>query len=275
MKMTWTKQDPYSCIQLGFKGIVVILLGIVALCCIALLAGYEYAQKEHPEPAHLEVLSQHVGRIEANLMRINALGQRLVETASLDPQEFNFNEEVGVGGGDLDTKTLKTLSAALERRYAQLETLEQVVHSRLGLSELAFSKSDMVVNKGWISSFFGYRRDPFSGRQAFHAGVDIVGKEGAEIRALASGIVSYATEKKRYGNLVEIQHANGLSTRYGHTKKILVKPGQLVRKGEVIALVGSTGRSTGPHVHVEVHEAGKAVDPGIYFPEFRKRRKSA
>lgn len=271
------KQDPYSHIQLGFKGIVVITLAIVALCFIALLVGYEYALKgsSKGEPEHLEVLSQHVGRIEANLMRINALGQRLVETASLDPQEFNFNEEVGVGGGDLDTKMLKTLGATLERRYAQLEVLEQVVHSRLGQSELSFSKSNIVVSKGWISSFFGYRRDPFSGRQAWHSGVDIVGKEGAEIRALASGLVSYASEKKRYGNLVEIQHANGLSTRYGHAKKVLVKPGQLVRKGDVIALVGSTGRSTGPHVHVEVHEAGKAVDPGIYFPELRKKRKSA
>ena len=267
-----------SGIRLGAKGILIGLLAMVALLFSALLAGYQYALKEvskHPDPtAELTEMNQQIGRIEANLARLNALGERLVESAALDPQEFNFQEDVGMGG-EMTVPMLKNIEAILDRRYVQLQTLEELLHLHAHHSELTFSKVEGVVTKGWISSFFGYRRDPFTGQLAWHSGVDVVAKEGSEIKALASGIVSYANTKKRYRNLVEIQHSNGLSTRYGHAKEILVKPGQLVRKGEIIALVGSTGRSTGPHVHVEVHQAGQAVDPGKYFPEFKKQRKSA
>lgn len=300
MKATWTKQHssayfsephyngPASLIQngyirLGYRGAVLALVAVGGLFLLALIAGYRFAHlhlgaqtvttaEHHAED---DLLAQHVGRIEANLTRINALGERLVQSASLDPQEFNFEHDVGLGGPThLNLSTLKSLEAALERRYVQLSALEQAIQDRIGKLELSFTGEGRVVAKGWISSFFGYRYDPFTGRKVWHSGVDIAGKEGAPIRALAGGIVSYSARKGGYGHLVEIKHANGLSTRYGHTKAILVKSGQVVCKGETIALLGSSGRSTGPHLHLEVHKDGKAVDPGLYFPDFRKGRKA-
>lgn len=292
-------------VQLGHKGIAILFASTISLFLVALVIGYRFAfwhserhhdvlegewnqyiqsdrhrvkDLEFQTEQHIQVLTQHVGRIEANLMRINALGERLVQSARLDPQEFNFNEEVGMGGpadkefaNDSLLSTLKEFDAVLERRYAQLNALNQAVQHRLGQHELSFSGEGRAVAKGWISSFFGHRHDPFTGRKAWHAGVDIAGKEGSDIRALASGVVSFADVKGGYGRLVEIKHANGLSTRYGHTKEILVKPGQLVRKGDTIALLGSSGRSTGPHLHLEVHKEGKPVDPGLYFPDLKRR----
>ncbi len=225
---------------------------------------------------HLRVLTQHVGRIEANLMRINALGDRLVEYAHLDPQEFVFKTEQDKSStltieNDTLLSTIKAFDAVLERRYVQMTALHQALQVRVGQHELSFSGVGKLVRNGWISSFFGTRHDPFTGRKSWHGGVDIVGQEGAEIQALASGIVSYAAEKGAYGQLIEINHGNGLATRYGHNKELLVTSGQLVKKGQAIALLGSTGRSTGPHLHLEVHKDGEAVDPGLYFPDLRKQ----
>jgi len=292
-------------INLSYRKIFILVISAFCLFFVAMILGYrfafwsaksesslfegslhEYIESDRHQvkdlqfqtEQHLQVLTQHLGRIEANLMRINALGERLVESARLDPNEFNFNQEVGVGGpsdrelpNDTLLSSLKELDALLERRYAQLFALNQAVQVRVGQRELSFSGAGKAVAKGWISSFFGHRHDPFTGRKSWHAGVDIVGKEGSEIKALASGIVSYANVKGAYGRLVEIKHADGLATRYGHTKEILVKSGQLVRKGDTIALLGSSGRSTGPHLHLEVHKDGKPVDPGQYFPDLKRR----
>lgn len=234
--------------------------------------SYQYEQQLH-------MLARHIGRIEANLMRINALGERLVESAQLDPGEFNFKQEVGLGGLFSAEMTpddllfnLKGLDALLDKRYIQLTALHQALHTHFGQQERSFSNSNgkLAVVNGWISSFFGSRYDPFTGRKAWHAGVDIAGKEGAEIKALAGGIVSFANIKGNYGRTVEINHGNGLITRYAHSKALLVTPGQLVRKGETIALLGSSGRSTGPHLHLEVHQNGTAVDPGLHFPDLRR-----
>lgn len=225
----------------------------------------------------LHTLARHIGRIEANLMRINALGERLVESAQLDPEEFNFRQEVGLGGSFPAEMTpedlifaLKGLDALLDKRYIQLTALHQALHVHFGQRDRTFSKGRLAVVNGWISSFFGMRYDPFTGRKAWHAGVDIAGKEGAEIKALAGGIVSFASTKGNYGQTVEINHGNGLITRYAHSKALLVKPGQLIRKGETIALLGSSGRSTGPHLHLEVHQNGIAVDPGVHFPDLKR-----
>lgn len=227
----------------------------------------------------LEVLIQHMGRIEADLMRINALGERLVAYAGLDPQEFNFGHEVGLGGADLYNPLAPTESMlvslistqrTLNRRLSQMQSLYHLLHTQSPQAEHLLQGKSTVVTNGWISSFFGMRLDPFSGRKAFHAGVDIAGKEGGEVKALASGIVSFASEKGAYGRLVEINHGQGLATRYGHNKSVLVKAGQLVKKGQAIALLGSSGRSTGPHVHLEVHQDGTPVDPGQYFPDLKR-----
>lgn len=227
----------------------------------------------------LQVLTQHIGRIEANLMRINALGERLVLSAHLDPQEFDFSHDVPVGGSFMQETTheellttISRLNAMLDKRYAQLITLHQTLQMHWGQRELTFSGIGKAVTNGWISSFFGPRYDPFTGRKVWHAGVDIAGKEGSEIKALAAGVVSFAATKGGYGYMIDIQHSNGLTTRYGHNKELLVRPGQVVRKGQTIARLGSSGRSTGPHLHLEVHKNGQAVDPGEYFPDFKRNK---
>lgn len=287
-----------------FKSVYFLFIGLILSAGAAGWGGYEYALwkvRGHytalistssieptvvslKEPSvtateqQIEILTSHLGRIEANLMRINALGERLVESAELSPDEFNFHQEVGVGGllteQDIQEdllSTFKAFDAILEKRYAQFMALQQVLQTHVGKKELSFSGAGRAVAKGWISSFFGFRHDPFTGRKAWHSGVDIAGKPGSDIKALASGVVSYSASKGGYGRLVEINHGNGLATRYGHAQQLLVKQGQLVRKGDTIALLGSSGRSTGPHLHLEVHKDGKAVDPGLYFPDLRRR----
>lgn len=227
---------------------------------------------------HLEVLTEHVGRIEANLLRINALGERLVQSLQLDPHEFNFSETnfpgLGTDARFLDhdplLNALKAYEVILEKRYIQMASAQQSVQTNLAKQEMVLKGSGNPVVGGYVSSFYGYRKDPMHGRKAWHAGVDIAGREGAEIKALAAGIVRYAAVKGGYGRLIEIDHGNGLLTRYGHNKSLLVQRGQVVHKGERIALVGSSGRSTGPHVHLEVHKNGETIDPGRYFPDLTR-----
>jgi murein DD-endopeptidase MepM/ murein hydrolase activator NlpD len=121
------------------------------------------------------------------------------------------------------------------------------------------------VESGWISSGYGRRSDPITGKRTLHEGVDFAGKSGSDILAVASGVVVFAGEKSGYGRLVEIDHGNGLSTRYGHNSKLLVQEGEVVKQGQTIALLGSTGRSTGPHVHFEVLRGGRHVNPARYL----------
>lgn len=121
------------------------------------------------------------------------------------------------------------------------------------------------LKNGWISSYYGMRTDPFTGRRAMHHGTDFAGKEGSEILSVAAGVVTYSGERYGYGHMVEISHGNGYITRYGHNRENLVKAGDVVEKGQAIALLGSTGRSTGPHVHFEVLKNGRGVDPSSYI----------
>jgi murein DD-endopeptidase MepM/ murein hydrolase activator NlpD len=121
--------------------------------------------------------------------------------------------------------------------------------------------SGRPIAKGWLSSYYGVRKDPFSGKPAVHKGLDFAGKEDTAIIATASGVVSWASDRYGYGKLIEINHGRGLKTRYGHNKNILVKVGEVVSKGQVIARMGSTGRSTGPHVHYEILRNNAQIDP--------------
>jgi murein DD-endopeptidase MepM/ murein hydrolase activator NlpD len=127
--------------------------------------------------------------------------------------------------------------------------------------------SGRPVEEGWLSSRYGKRNDPFTGKQDFHKGLDFAGKKGSEVIAVGDGVVSWAGVKSGYGKLIEINHGNGYATRYGHNQSNLVKIGDTVKKGQQIALMGSTGRSTGPHVHFEVLHDGKAVNPSKFVAE--------
>ena len=202
--------------------------------------------------------------------RIDALGNMLVKMANLDSEEFSFNTAPGLGGPyqtyESDTQLDMQIDAVLERFILELEEREQQL---LILNDLLIDKNleqetypqGRPVTHGWISSYYGRRTSPFNGKSEMHRGVDFAGKKGSDVLAVAGGIVTRASRNGGYGYMVEIDHGNGYVTRYGHNQMLLVQAGEAIKKGQVIAKLGSTGRSTGPHVHFEVIKDGARINP--------------
>lgn len=227
------------------------------------VAAREEAQRQ------LDALSVHLGDLQARLTRLDALGERLTELADVDPNEFNFSLNVGRGGVDepLDSafapdsflNTLDALAERLETREQQLKVLEQLI-SRQHVQENSYLSGQPVL-QGYISSRFGRRVNPVTGRHSFHKGIDFAAPAGSDVIAVAAGVVTWSGRKSGYGNMVKISHADGYVSLYAHNQSNLVNVGDLVKRGQVIAKVGSTGRSTGYHVHFEVMKDGKAVNP--------------
>lgn len=224
--------------------------------------------------AQLQALTLRIANLQARLMRLDALGERLTVVAGLDDGEFDFSQQPAVGGPEsFDTgesaapdfiSALNDLTRQIENRQQQLEILDSLLSGRKTRDEAFLTGSP--VAKGWISSAFGRRIDPFTGKLAWHQGMDFAtGKVGVEVQAVAAGIVTFAGERQGYGLMVEVNHGNGYETLYAHDQEVLVKPGDIVKKGQVIALSGTSGRSTGPHVHFEVHKNGRVVDPASYI----------
>lgn len=218
----------------------------------------------------LDAMALRLGMIQAQMMRLDAVGERLVGVAGLDKEEFLFGEDIGVGGVDagIDGQTesaakllaeLENLESLLKQQEQQLGLLEDVLINKDVLKEVLPSGSP--VKNGWISSGFGSRIHPVSGKRKAHLGVDFPGKKGSEILSVAPGVVIKSKRVSGYGNLVEIRHAEGYTTRYAHNSKLLVKEGDLVEKGQTIALMGATGVVTGTHLHFEVRKNGNAVNP--------------
>ena len=225
---------------------------------------------------HLDALAMRVARMQAQMLHLNALGNQLVAQSSLDKDEFDFNSLPAVGGPEdvvglqsidlpdflsmLDE--LNTEMGDREQKLSVLDTLlmDKSLHDRI-------TPSGSPVKNGWVSSGYGKRTDPFTGKKEFHEGIDLAGKEGSRVLSAGDGIVSWAGERSGYGKLVEITHGNGYVTRYGHNKKLLVAVGDTVKKGQQIAVLGSTGRSTGPHVHFEVVHNGQQVNPSKYVTD--------
>jgi murein DD-endopeptidase MepM/ murein hydrolase activator NlpD len=226
--------------------------------------------------SHLDALTMRVGRMQAQMLHLNALGNQLVAQSSLDKDEFDFNNPPAVGGPEnvagLQSielpdflSMLDELNAEMgdrEQKLSVLETflMDKSLHDRI-------TPSGSPVKNGWVSSGYGKRTDPFTGKKEFHEGIDLAGKEGSRVLSAGDGIVSWAGERSGYGKLVEITHGNGFVTRYGHNKKLLVAVGDTVKKGQQIAVLGSTGRSTGPHVHFEVVQNGQQVNPSKYLTD--------
>jgi murein DD-endopeptidase MepM/ murein hydrolase activator NlpD len=221
--------------------------------------------------------SQAVGRqlaaMQARLIRMEALGARVTEVAELEAGEFSFDAPAPMGGplaaarhkplGWTELQSnLDGLATQLKSRESELEVLESMLRNR------EYHQGTVVagrpVNWGWVSSAYGKRVDPFNGRMAWHAGVDFAGREGSEVVAVASGVVTYAGKRQGYGQMVEVNHGDGYVTRYGHHKSLAVTTGDIVKKGQIIGNMGSSGRSTGPHVHFEVLKNGRQVDPKAY-----------
>ena len=222
----------------------------------------------------MDALTLRMGELQARLMRLDALGQRLTEVAGLNNGEFDFSTVPAVGGPIEEevgesytvpelTETLARIHSQIVDREQQLELIDSLfVNKKLAAESFIAGRP---ITWGWMSSDYGYRTDPFSGKRAWHGGVDFAGKEDSDIIAVASGVVTFSGDRYGYGNLVEINHGNGFSTRYAHCKELKVAVGAVVEKGQVIASMGSTGRSTGPHVHYEVHRHGKPINPKKYI----------
>lgn len=270
------------------------ILALAVLASALIYGGYRYGSSKDPvaeagawrkglteqqqllEQAKLEVnanldaLTQRIGLLQAHVNRINALGSRLVTMAEIEAKEFDFLHSPAMGGPDSGlsqsgfeseeiNKILELLELQLLEKEQKLSLLDDVIIDKT-LRGRTKPEGRPVVD-GWMSSAYGYRNDPFSGKRQFHHGVDFAGAEGSPIFTVASGIVANIKEHPQYGNMVEIDHGNGYVTRYAHTSKIHVEVGQVVKRGQQVAEIGSTGRSTGPHVHFEVVKDGNAINP--------------
>lgn len=241
----------------------------------ALISQKEEIEKSRQAAeAQLSALTLKMAEMQARLVRLDALGERLTTVAKLDEGEFDFSQPPAVGGPETASleqsytppdliRALGQLSSQIENREQQLETLDALLAKRK-IQEDIFIAGRPVL-KGWMASRFGRRTDPFTGKVAFHSGIDFATKEGSNVVSVAAGVVTVSSKHRQYGNMVEINHGGGYATRYAHNSSNLVKVGDVVKKGQIIALVGSTGRSTGPHVHFEVYKNGRAVDPATYI----------
>ena len=222
----------------------------------------------------VDAVAMRIGQMNAHVIRLDALGKRLTQMANIDKREFDFESQPAVGGPESDigasmqapdlNALLNGLEQKISSRDAQLAALENALMSKK-LDE-QIRPDGRPVREGHISSYFGERQDPFNGHQAFHKGIDFASAQGEDVIAVAAGVVTFAGEKAGYGNLVEVSHGNGLVTRYGHNESIVVGVGRTVARGDTLAHVGSTGRSTGPHVHFEVLENGQNVNPLKFIP---------
>jgi murein DD-endopeptidase MepM/ murein hydrolase activator NlpD len=227
----------------------------------------------------LQALTINLAELQARMTRLDALGEHLTAMAELGDGEFDFSQAPAVGGplageynvdfSSMDlTSEVDSFEARLDNREQQLGILESLFRNRRLADETWLS--GQPVHKGWVSSRYGVRTDPFTGRKTMHNGIDFAGKEGSDVLSVAAGVVTWTGRESGYGNMVEISHGDGFVTRYAHNKQNLVSPGDLVRKGEPIALIGSTGRSTGAHVHYEVYKHGRSVDPSSYVHRTRR-----
>jgi murein DD-endopeptidase MepM/ murein hydrolase activator NlpD len=235
-------------------------------------AGLDQAQNS------LAAMTVKLAKLRSRLVRLDALGEQLTEIADLNDGEFDFSSTPGLGGPissplariaeqvevqDKVSVMFAKLDNSITLRESQLQILKEM------LSDDRSKKEQLVsgrpIKKGWMSSEYGMRIDPFHGQKQWHAGVDFAGREGDDIVAVASGVVTWSGERSGYGLMVEVNHSDDFVTRYGHNSENIAEVGSVVKKGDVIARMGSSGRSTGPHVHFEVFRNGRTVDPASYI----------
>jgi murein DD-endopeptidase MepM/ murein hydrolase activator NlpD len=222
----------------------------------------------------IDGLAQKMGLLNAHLIRLNALGRRLTQMANINSREFDFDHDPAIGGPESESAgrgaQVPDLSAMIDQfdrrldfRTTQFSALEYVLLGRQLSAEIR--PTGRPVLAGYISSYFGERMDPFNGEEAFHKGVDFASDAGSDVLAVGAGVVTWAGPREGYGILVEVNHGNGYVTRYAHNSRVAVVPGDTVQRGQAIAVVGSTGRSTGPHVHFEVLKDGRQIDPMAFI----------
>jgi murein DD-endopeptidase MepM/ murein hydrolase activator NlpD len=219
---------------------------------------------------NLNAMAAKLGQMQAQLLRLDTLGERLAKTAGFKPQEFMFDQPPGRGGavsslpsynlslGDL-TQQINLLTTQMEDRTEKLGVLDSLMIVDSAKKKLL--PSVLPIEGGWYSSNYGWRIDPISGVRAYHEGMDFMAELGTPAHAAAGGMVIFSDFHPQYGNMVDIDHGNGLVSRYAHLSKRLVKNGDVVLSGGTIGAVGTTGRSTGPHLHFEVRQNGAPLNP--------------
>ena len=223
------------------------------------VVAIEAARTEARE--NLEASALRLAQLQARIVRLDALGDRISNIANLDEGEFDFSQPPALGGpasGEMGAaystpdfmEAMGRLADDIENRGNQLSILETLLVDRKIQSDVFLA--GRPVQKGWMSSRFGRRTDPINGRLAWHNGVDFAAKDGSDVITVAAGVVVYAGPRSGFGKMVEINHGGGFTSRYGHHKELLVNVGDIVKKGQVVGTMGSSGRSTGPHVHFEV-----------------------
>ena len=229
--------------------------------------------------SNTNALSARVAELQAASTRIDALGERLAQMGQLSLEEFDFDQPPPIGGPeaaeDMAFQTsedelaaaVSYMSERLRQQASQMDALQSLMMNRQFESDT--TPAGWPVRKGWISSRYGERTDPFSGRRTHHDGLDFVGKRGSDVLSVANGVVVWAGGSGAYGKTVEIDHGNGYQTRYAHNESLEVNPGDSVKAGQVIAKLGSTGRTSAPHVHFEVLLNGRTVNPSNFVGTLR------
>ena len=230
--------------------------------------------------SRFQVMATQLASVQAKLMRLDSMGERLTRAAGVDEEELAFDAPLAIGGPaplepmsdaivDDFNRALDKLSSDLDRKSEQLDVLSSMfIDQQL---QVDLNPVGWPVSGGYVSSRFGKRVDPFTRRLTFHAGVDIASPKGTPFTAMADGVVIHSGKRAGYGNMVEIDHGDGRTTRYGHASALLVAKGDFVKKGQKIGLVGNTGRSTGSHLHFEVLKNGKQINPKQYLTKLAKR----
>ncbi|MDG1694683.1 MAG: M23 family metallopeptidase [Porticoccaceae bacterium] len=226
----------------------------------------------------LSLMTAKLAQMKASVVRLDALGEQLTELSGIEGGEFDFSSMPGLGGPiNLDQQVYRgantmqfDLNAMMSDIYKSLSKREvQLKLLRSSLADKNLIKDRRIagrpIAKGWMSSPYGMRTDPFSGDQRWHGGVDFAGRYGSDVISVASGVITWVGEKSGYGKMVEVNHSDGYVTRYAHNHENIAKLGTVVNKGDVIAKMGTSGRSTGPHVHFEVFKNGRVVDPASYI----------
>jgi len=227
------------------------------------------AEIRQESDADIDALSSRLGLLQAHIMRLDALGRKLVHMANIDKGEFDFDNTPALGGPDTGSQqalqppelslAIQRLGLELENREDQLAVLEDIVMIEKLNKEVQPSGRPLL--KGWLSSYYGMRTHPITGKYEKHKGIDFAGKKGGAVIAVAKGVVTFSGRRYGFGNVIDIAHGNGYTTRYAHNSRLMVSVGDTVEKGFQIAEIGSTGRSTGPHVHFEVLKNGQQIDP--------------
>mgnify|MGYP006197910175 CR=1 FL=1 len=241
------------------------------------VAKAKMSVEERAKQDELAAMSARLADIQAQMMRLDALGAHVAEKAKVKGDEFNFSKLPPMGGPEeairievdpvaLDRK-LSLLNEELNYRELKLKALDRFLQNQ---RQAVVDLDNMPVRNGYITSRYGYRSDPFSRRTSFHGGIDFAGPDGTDIFTVADGVVIKAGWNNGYGNMVEIDHGDGLVTRYAHAKSLVVKEGDVVSKDQLIAYMGTTGRSTGVHLHYEVLKNGRQINPSQIM-KFAKR----